>query len=106
VRVRLQWLDGGAVALDSGDKPAFTPLEDVPGPYRLILTEGAEGQRAWIYIGKPTTCDDASPATTATQDRGNTPAFEPAVTGLRERIARVEGRLDGSPPNPARPVAP
>jgi len=52
VRVRLQWLDGGAVALDSGDKPAFTPLEDVPGLYRLILTEGAEGQRAWIYIGE------------------------------------------------------
>jgi hypothetical protein len=51
VHVMLRWLDAGLVTLDAAGKPAFPPLDPVPGLYRLTFT-GADLPRPKIYIGE------------------------------------------------------
>jgi hypothetical protein len=48
VRVRLQWLDAGAVVLDAAGKPTFPRLSASYGLYRLTFT----GPAARVYIGE------------------------------------------------------
>jgi hypothetical protein len=52
VRVRLQWVDGGAVTIDSAGKPVFGLMEETPGLYRMTLSGGVAGARPRMYIGE------------------------------------------------------
>jgi hypothetical protein len=52
VRIRVQWLDAGAVTADRTGKPTFAGLEAAPGLYRMTLTGGLMSARPRLYIGE------------------------------------------------------
>lgn len=52
VAVRLEWLDAGAVTLDSTGRVQFPTLPGAPGVYRMTFNGRPDQERPRIYIGE------------------------------------------------------